>query len=80
MFWAIPALRALLAIVGPKDRLVADGAAWLATQQRRNGSYRYLNVENLEVRLVFTQSANIFFRELNRAFTSILLALSSSGA
>ena len=49
-FRAIPGLRALLAIVGPKDRLV------------------------------FTQSANIFFRELNRAFTSILLALSSWGA
>ena len=59
---------------------MADGAAWLATRQRRNGSYGYLNVENLEVRFVFTQSANIFFRELNRPFTSIPLALSSWGA
>ena len=62
------ALRALLAIVGPEDRLVVDGASWLATQQRRDGSYGYLTVENLEVRLVFTQSANLLFGELNKMF------------
>lgn len=61
------ALRALLAVVGPEDRLVVDGTAWLATQQRRDGSYGYLTVENLEVRLVFTQSANLLFGELGRA-------------
>ena len=65
------ALRALLAIVGPADRLVSDGAAWLATQQRRDGSYGYLIIENLEVRLVFTQSANLLFGQLSQAFASI---------
>jgi len=71
------ALRALLAIVGPEDRLVVDGAAWLATQQRRDGSYGYLTVENLEVRLVFTQSANLLFGELNKIVQNIFIPRSS---
>lgn len=59
--------RALLAIVGPADRLFSNGAARLTNQQRRDGSYG----ENLEVRFVFTQTANLLFRQLNQAFASI---------